>query len=136
MNPKRCLCTAEVRGSNPLGSTLENWIFAGKTQTRAPAFESATIPLAQRAFDRGTQPFFGIPQARCSVFSFNIKVSPISLSIVPKFPAPPRSGSLLNLAPPPALTALWPERERLEYNPIQRDPDPQQALGGLRLRRL
>jgi hypothetical protein len=29
-----CLCTAEVRGSNPLGSTLKMWIFAGKTLTR------------------------------------------------------------------------------------------------------
>jgi len=29
-----CFCTAEVRGSNPLGSTLKMWIFAGKTLTR------------------------------------------------------------------------------------------------------
>jgi hypothetical protein len=26
----RRLCTAEVRGSTPLGSTLEMWCFAGK----------------------------------------------------------------------------------------------------------
>jgi hypothetical protein len=28
---ERRLCTAEVRGSNPLGSTLEMWGFAAKT---------------------------------------------------------------------------------------------------------
>src|SRR5829696_6498670 len=68
-------------------------------------------------------------------FRLTQRSAQISLSIVPRFPAPPRSGSLLTPAPPPPLTALQPRRERLEYHPIQRDPDPRQALAGLRLRR-
>jgi hypothetical protein len=42
-------CTAEVRGSNPLGSTLENRYFAGKTQVKNKHSHCQPSPCAGTA---------------------------------------------------------------------------------------
>jgi hypothetical protein len=65
---ERRLCTAEVRGSNPLGSTLKICWFAGKIELEDQLIETANTVLVQQRRGEGEKAVINEVYQRISVW--------------------------------------------------------------------